>query len=338
MPDPQAPRAQPPGAVPWVSVVAALTMLAAFAAAAVHGVDARAPTADALIAIGGNYGPALARGQIWRLLIAPFIHLGAFHLLWNLVGLALVVPPLERALGARAALVVLVAGALGGGAADYAAAPYAVSVGASGALFAAAIALALALARPAIAMPRRVTAIRLAVFAVAAIGAALAPAAVDPWAHIGGALAGVAAAVALGARPGLARRAATSAGVVAMTAAVISLAAPPVDVRGATEATAALEQRFDQRVPDDPPVPDPQLAQWITTEMLPPLDRIRAGLGDDPRMPEALAQRTRALTRYIDARRRALAAFAAYVDSGDPSLRAAIAAADRDATAALEAR
>lgn len=329
------PRAQTLGAVPWVSAVAALAMLAAFAAAAVHGVDARAPSADALIAIGGNYGPAVAHGQVWRLLIAPFIHLGAFHLTWNLIGLALIVPPLERALGARAAIAVLVAGALGGGAADYAAAPYAVSVGASGALFAAAVALAFALARRSGALPRRTTAIRLAVFAIAAIGAALAPAAVDPWAHVGGALAGIAAALALGAHPGWRRRTATLTGAVAATTAVLALAAPPVDVRAATEATAALEQRFDARVPDDPPVPDAQLARWIATDILPPLDRIRAELGDDPRMPEGLAQRTRALTRYIDARRRALAAFAAYLDSGDPSLRAAIAAADRDATAAL---
>ncbi len=330
-------RLRTPGDLPWVSVVAGLAMIAAFAAAAVHGVDGRAPAAESMIAIGGNYGPALARGQLWRLLIAPFLHLGAFHLLWNLLGLALVGPPLERAIGTRAAVVVLVAGALVGGAIDYAAAPYGVSVGASGALFAAAVALAIALARGAALGPRRATAIRLAVFAVAALGAALAPAAVDPWAHAGGAMAGLATGLALGARPGALRRGATLLGAVAVTAGGIALAPMPVDVRAATEATAAIEQRFDRLVPDDPPVPDPALAQRIRAEVLPPLDRIRAGLADDSRMPEALAQRAGALMRYLDARRRALVAFASYLETGDPALRAAIVAADRDATAALAA-
>jgi rhomboid protease GluP len=319
-----------------VSVAWALVMLAAYAAAIVRGVDGWAPSAEQLIATGGNYGPAIARGEVWRLGLAPFVHLGAFHLLWNLLGLALIGPPLERAIGGRGAAIALCAGALGGGIADYAAQPYAVSVGASGALFAAAAALIVALVR-APALPRRVPAIRLAVFAIAAIGAALAPASVDPWAHIGGALAGIAAGFGLGRAPGRLRSGTVLVGAIGATAVVVALARPPVDLLAATEATAMAEQRFDAIVPDAPAVPQPALARRVEAEVLAPLDRIRAGLAEDPRMPDALALRVRALTRYIDARRRALTAFAAYLDAGDPAMRAAIQAADREATAALQA-
>ena len=66
-----------------------------------------------------------------------------------------------------------------------------------------------------------------------------------------------------------------------------------------------------------------------------PLAALRAGLTDDARMPRALAARDAELRAYVDARLRALRLYVRYLDTGDPSLRAAIEAADRDADGAL---
>lgn len=199
-------------------------------------------------------------------------------------------------------------------------------------LFAAAVALAIALARGAALGPRRATAIgsRCSRSPRSVPRSRRRRSIVGPRGRRHG---GPRDGLALGARPGALRRGATLLGAVAVTAGGIALAPMPVDVRAATEATAAIEQRFDRLVPELP-VPDPALAQRIRAEVLPPLDRIRAGLADDSRMPEALAQRAGALMRYLDARRRALVAFASYLETGDRALRAAIVAADWDATAA----
>jgi rhomboid protease GluP len=44
---------------------------------------AGSPSAAQLVEFGGNFGPALARGEWWRLLSAVFVHAGPVHLLAN---------------------------------------------------------------------------------------------------------------------------------------------------------------------------------------------------------------------------------------------------------------
>jgi membrane associated rhomboid family serine protease len=332
-------------AVPWVTLAAALLLGAAFTAELARGVDPWRPTAEQLVAIGGNHGP-VAGGGGWRLAIAPLVHLGVLHLAWNLIGLALVVPPLERAIGRAAAALVLVGGAALAGATSVAMAPYSVSVGASGATFAAAVAAAVVALRrrPSELDSRRAIARRVAAFgalnAAAALGALdgavaswLAP--VDQWAHLGGAAAGLAAAGILGRRPGALRLGAAAAALATAVAGVLAAAPAPVDVAGAATRAAGLEQHFDELVPDPAPARAPALGDRIEAEVVAPLAEVRAGLRDDRRMPPALAASAAELRAYLDARLRVLRLFVRYLDTGDASLLPRIEAADRDAAGVL---
>jgi rhomboid family GlyGly-CTERM serine protease len=56
---------------------------------------------------------AILRGQLWRLLTAHLVHVGAAHLAWNLAGLALVAATLARQMDARAWAAASLAAALG---------------------------------------------------------------------------------------------------------------------------------------------------------------------------------------------------------------------------------
>src|SRR5215831_4820204 len=54
-----------------------------FIAMVANGVSAMAPSSDALLRWGANYGPLTANGQWWRLLTSAFVHIGLFHLVMN---------------------------------------------------------------------------------------------------------------------------------------------------------------------------------------------------------------------------------------------------------------
>ena len=107
--------------------------------------------ASDLRAWGGNYGPAVAAGQWWRLLSSAFLHGGLMHLANNLAILGLLGWMLEKSIGTvRFALVYFLAG-IGGSLVGLYWHPDTVSVGASGAIFGllgAALVLALRKALP----------------------------------------------------------------------------------------------------------------------------------------------------------------------------------------------
>jgi membrane associated rhomboid family serine protease len=92
-------------------------------------------SAGDLLSWGGNYGPAIADGQWWRLLTAMFVHAGLMHLLLNMYGLLFVGLFLEPVLGTwRFAIYYLATGLLAGIASLWIH-PDLVGVGASGAIF-----------------------------------------------------------------------------------------------------------------------------------------------------------------------------------------------------------
>lgn len=82
------------------------------------------------------WSPAVADGQFYRLLTAPFLHYGPMHLLLNMWTLYVVGPPLERVLGQLRFSALYLLSALGGSAAVYLLAPpNTLTAGASGAIF-----------------------------------------------------------------------------------------------------------------------------------------------------------------------------------------------------------
>ena len=78
----------------------------------------------------------VARGQLYRLFTAAFLHESVTHLLFNMVSLLAVGPPVERAMGRGRFLVLYLLAAVGGSVCAYVfGPPLVIGVGASGAIF-----------------------------------------------------------------------------------------------------------------------------------------------------------------------------------------------------------
>lgn len=93
-----------------------------------------------MIAHGALYPPEIyGEHEFWRLITAAFLHFGFLHLLNNMVILLCAGPILEEAMGHAAYAALYASAAIGGGLVSYAemylSGEYAVSAGASGAIF-----------------------------------------------------------------------------------------------------------------------------------------------------------------------------------------------------------
>ncbi len=85
----------------------------------------------------GQLVEGIAGGEYWRLLTSAFLHAGLLHLLFNMIGLYLFGPFLEKLLGTTRFVVFYLAAAVFSGAVVFAlTAPNVPTVGASGAVFA----------------------------------------------------------------------------------------------------------------------------------------------------------------------------------------------------------
>lgn len=89
---------------------------------------------DDLIAWGGNYGPALQSGEIYRLITSQFVHAGIMHLANNMYGLLIAGIVLSQALPNWKLILCYLVTGLGGAIASAVLHPATVSVGASGAI------------------------------------------------------------------------------------------------------------------------------------------------------------------------------------------------------------
>lgn len=83
---------------------------------------------------GAKYGPALADGEWWRLVMPIFMHIGFFHLLTNSIGLLIFGSMAERLLGSPAYLAIYIVTGILGNVASFIMSP-ALGAGASGAVF-----------------------------------------------------------------------------------------------------------------------------------------------------------------------------------------------------------
>ncbi len=79
---------------------------------------------------------AVAHGQAYRLLTAPFVHESVTHLLFNMAALFVMGPPVEQAVGSKRFLALYFLAAVGGSVCSFLFGPvFVAGVGASGAIF-----------------------------------------------------------------------------------------------------------------------------------------------------------------------------------------------------------
>jgi rhomboid protease GluP len=307
----------------------AFAIVATWLGALAAGLDVRAPGPGELIALGGNWAPR-TRGEPWRLVSSAFVHAGFLHLALNVVGLVVVGTLVERRLGTWATVAVLGGSIVVAAAASLVASPYAISVGASGAVAGLCGALVVALLREREAARADRTIAIVAVIAFLAWGSTLAATTdgVDHAAHLGGLVTG--AAIAWLARPALGLGLALVA-----TAALVSLAPAPVDVRAIGADVIAIERRYDAILAGVGYRADgPRLAATLDAEVIAPLRRAAARLVVDDRLPPRDLQFARALSAYLAARLRALELHNRYLATGDASVLDQIEAAEAEARAA----
>jgi len=91
-------------------------------------------TTRVLVAFGAKVNVLILNGQYWRLFTAMFIHIGVFHLLFNLYALYIFGPLVEGYFGHLRFTIIYILAGLFGSLASYAMSP-AISAGASGAIF-----------------------------------------------------------------------------------------------------------------------------------------------------------------------------------------------------------
>lgn len=195
--------AEPPERMPFLTYALLGVMGLAFAAEHLLRVGAAgdgllAPGVQTLVALGGvNAGLVVEGGQWWRLLTAPLLHGDLFHLGLNGICLWFVGQTLEAMLGRAWLALLLLLGALGGGALSMALNDASVvSVGASG-MLTALLGAMLALSRRFPPGPERVQSQMLSIQfllpSLIPVAMTRAGGAIDFAAHLGGALAGGAA-------------------------------------------------------------------------------------------------------------------------------------------------
>ncbi len=336
----------------WVTPLLAAINVLVFVVMIAAGVGILAPSVDSLIAWGANYAPRTTQGQWWRLLTSAFIHIGVFHVTMNLIGLWQIGFLVERLLGNRAFLIVYLFSGLCGSIASVAWNPFAVSAGASGAVFGVYGALFAFLIHHRGSIPREVLQPlqKSAVFFVVLnVVYGLQLKGIDMGAHIGGLVGGFGAALIvarpLGAArtPGSARRqiilAALGVGVVLGAWALLPRA---VDIQGlmtdfqAVERTAidayngALGRRREDQVSDD------DLARIIDQQVLPPWHKLVGRFRAIGRLPRDQKKRIDDLVRYMELRERAWRTMSEALQTKDQTKAQEAGALQREAEALLK--
>jgi membrane associated rhomboid family serine protease len=90
---------------------------------------------DSVLAKAALNGPAVADGEVWRIVTAGFMHYGPLHLAFNMYALYILGQLLEPAIGSLRFGLIYVVGLLGGSVGALILSPNAFTAGASGAVF-----------------------------------------------------------------------------------------------------------------------------------------------------------------------------------------------------------
>lgn len=112
----------------WLNSLYFLAMIAT-------GISILEPKASEILTWGGNYGPAVAAGQWWRLFSAAFLHIGIMHLASNMIALVYVGAFLEPLIGTKRFILAYLGTALASSLFGLYVHPDIISAGASGAVF-----------------------------------------------------------------------------------------------------------------------------------------------------------------------------------------------------------
>lgn len=119
----------------WATPLLLGLNVAVFVVMVASGVSLMNPTSENLLRWGADFGPYVSRGEAWRLFTNTFVHVGAVHLLMNMIGLWQIGLLVERLLGNAGYLVTYLLAGLAGSLTSMAVHPFTVSAGASGAIF-----------------------------------------------------------------------------------------------------------------------------------------------------------------------------------------------------------
>ncbi|WP_303311707.1 rhomboid family intramembrane serine protease [Hymenobacter sp. BT730] len=124
-----------PGPGHWATSFLLLANLLVFVWMLFSGVGPFSIQPAELINWGGIYGPAIEKGQLWRIITAGFVHAGVMHLINNLATLGLLGYLLEEKMGFKWLTLVYFLALVGASYTSLWWHPNTVSVGASGAIF-----------------------------------------------------------------------------------------------------------------------------------------------------------------------------------------------------------
>jgi len=302
---------------PWLTILLIVAILVVFALQLASGQSAMDPTAQELLASGGNLGPLTFGGEPWRLVSSMFLHGGALHLGLNLVCLWSGGALAERLYGRAGLAAIYVVAGLGGGLASALTHANTVSVGASGAIFGVFGAVgAYVIAHRARIDPAAYSAQlkNLAVFVGINVALGMSQPQIDMSAHVGGLLIGFGLGLGfeLGGRSSFARRAVLT-GVALATIGGLVIAVPtpaPPGGRAAElfEEFDRLEARSVARYAElsaanaSGAQGDPAVATAIETELIAPADALRLQLLGATDIPSRLEAVQLALERVVHAR------------------------------------
>ena len=101
----------------------------------VTGADAMDPSTKDLLRAGAEFGPLTMNGQWWRLFSCLFVHIGFFHLAYNMLAFAYAGPYVERMIGNAGYLLLYLVAGLAGSLWSLYFNPLLLHAGASGAIF-----------------------------------------------------------------------------------------------------------------------------------------------------------------------------------------------------------
>ena len=315
-------------------------------------VSAFAPTPDALVAWGADYGPLTTHGQWWRLVTATFVHIGLTHLLVNMFALFVIGRFTERLFGNTGFLVLYLLGGIAASLTSLSIHPTIVSAGASGAIFALYGGLIgfLLVRRSAMSYATATSlALNAAGFVAFNLFYGLTKAHIDMAAHVGGLLAGVPIGAAMAFDPATTTRAERlwrSALVCIFGAAILMPVARRIPVlddwprefaswMSLTRDTATrLNQLREKKDGDQAPAPE-EIADRIDRQLVPPLDAERARLEKLRLLPEQQAVARKAIA-YLTLQAEALRMAAEAERTGDAALNSQASAKGDQAAEVLQ--
>ena len=341
-------------ATPHIVVTPALIAinLAVFAAMVSRHVSAFAPTPDALLAWGADYGPATTHGQWWRLVTCTFVHIGLTHLLVNMFALFVIGRFTERLFGNAGFLVLYLLGGIAASLTSLWMHPTIISAGASGAIFAlyGGIIGFLLVRRSAMSYATATSlALNAAGFVAFNLFYGLTKAHIDMAAHVGGLLAGVPIGAAMAFDPagttGAARLWRSALVCVAGAAILVPVARriPVLDdwprefaswISLRRDTATRLNQLLEKTESDQAPAPE-QIADQIERQLVPALDAERARL-EKLRLPPEQQAEARKVIAYLTLHADALQMAAKAERTGDRALNSQAAAKADEAAEVLQ--